>query len=110
MPARRFRSPSGLTAGPAKSCTGCDYRRALGALRCDHTGSTLLAKPCPWLVRAAAARARDEVCWSRGVVSVAIAAIVVTVSVMSAMMAAATAVVSTEKLVEETHHILLCMS
>jgi hypothetical protein len=29
---------------------------------------------------------------------------------MSAMMAAATAVVSTEKLVEETHHILLCMS
>ena len=66
-----------------------------------------MAKPCPWLVRAAAARARDEVCWSRGVVSVAIAAIVVTVSVLSAMMAAANAVVYTEKLDEDTHHNLL---
>lgn len=42
--------------------------------------------------------------------SIAIAAIVVAVSVMATMVATAAAVMSAEKLVEETHHILLCMS
>lgn len=110
MPARRCRSPSGLAAGPAKSGVGCDCRRALGALRCDHAGATLLAEPCTWLVRAAAARTRDEVRWLLGTGSIAIAAIVVAVSVMATMVATATAVMSAEKLVEETHHILLFMS
>lgn len=110
MLARRFRSPSGLTAGPAKSCGRCKYRSALRALRCDHAGATLLAEPCSWLVRAAAARTRDEVRWLLGVGSIAIAAIVIAVSVMATMVATAAAVISAEKLVEETHHILLFMS
>ncbi len=63
-----------------------------------------------WLVRATATRARDEIRWSLGVGSIAIAAIVVAVSVISAMVAAAAAaVVFAEKLVEETHHLLLRM-
>jgi len=60
----------------------------------------LLAEPCSWLVRATAARARDEVRRSLDVGSIAIATIVVAVSVISAMVAAATAVMSAEKLVE----------
>lgn len=110
MPARRFRSPSALPAGTAKLCIGCQYRRALGALRCDHAGATLLAELRSWLVPATATRARDEIRWSLGVGSIAIAAIMVAVSVISAMVAAATSVMSAKKLVEETHHFLLCMS
>lgn len=104
------RSALGLATRPAEPRVGRERCRALGTLRGDHAGSTLLAELCSWLVRAATTPACDEVRWSRRVVAIVVAAIVVAVPVVSAVVAPATAMVSAEKLVEETHHILLCMS